>query len=844
MLSARGNDEPNIRSVVDNLYSKETRFLYELIQNAEDNSYSVAKAKGEKPFLAFRVYQDKIIVESNEDGFSERNIRAICSVGNSTKKQSAGYIGEKGIGFKSVFKVARKVHIQSGPFSFAFTHTRDDDDDDGLGMITPYHEDAEELAPGIRTRMTLTLLDPSKFEERASEFRAVPDTFLMFLNQLQQLSITLYGLDECPVLTHYSKRETEDNGLYTTFLTKTTQIKGKEESISEQKYYTMKSDLSDLPFDEARQDKQGNNIDRATVILAFPVDEHDRPVLKPQYTYAFLPLRQVGFKFLIQSDFVTQASREEVVHTGRNRAVLRGVANAFVDAMLVFCKRPCLKYQWMNYLPEDSISGEFWGTLWIMIRDKLQQTPILVPWSGNGLYKPLQLQKLAAKFIGEDGNPLLRDFESSEVYLSPKYTDAAFEILRRLGATTLQWDKFVDRLAGDLRNPSDFRWRSLTASNSWRTRICQALSEIFVGKLQPSTEQQKRLRTLDLIPLNHGSWISSASKTKVYFPNTGDVLIPTDLGFDLAHPAVIENVAWARFLSTLGVKTCSSDDVINSINIRYGTKDLKNFTIADAVAHIRYLYWFLPKDTSSLAPQIRFVNQHGALLRKDQYLYFPEGEGDYSPPELFKKHAQLLGLSVNYLHGDYLTAVNASIVHNGLSWIQWLEKIAGVHRRPVLRATDSQRLSSEFRYIIKHRSERLLGTLRCGLAHYRPLLTSDLRGQITESRVRLENGQLESLECTYLPFPRLKSIAVELRVAEAFPFVAVSESVKDEEKTGWAFVQQLSVGIEEDLQFYLNALKSFQQLNPKLDTASAGDQLVRIYRNIQSKCSENLDEVL
>lgn len=303
-------------SLVDNLYSKETRFLFELIQNAEDNSYATATADREEPFLAFKLHSDKIVIDSNEDGISKSNIKAICSVGNSTKNHSAGYIGEKGIGFKSVFKIAQKVHIQSGPFSFAFSHTREDDDD-GLGMITPYYEDAEELPMGVRTRMVLTLLKSTNFEELASEFQAVPNTFLMFLNRLQRLSIELYRPDNTHKATHYSKRETKENGLYTTFLTKTTR-KGVQESTSEQKYYTMKSDLHNLPFDDARKDKEGNNIDRATVILAFPVDGHDEPLLQQQYTYAFLPLRAVGFKFLIQADFVTQANREDVVHSKRN----------------------------------------------------------------------------------------------------------------------------------------------------------------------------------------------------------------------------------------------------------------------------------------------------------------------------------------------------------------------------------------------------------------------------------------------------------------------------------------------------------------------------------------------
>ena len=76
-------------------------------------------------------------------------------------------------------------------------------------------------------------------------------------------------------------------------------------------------------------------IDRATVILAFPVVEHDEPALKQQHTYAFLPLRRVGSKSLIQADFVTQANREDVVHSKRNQAVPKGVAKASADAVVV-----------------------------------------------------------------------------------------------------------------------------------------------------------------------------------------------------------------------------------------------------------------------------------------------------------------------------------------------------------------------------------------------------------------------------------------------------------------------------------------------------------------------------
>ena len=72
------------------------------VQNADDNMYP----ENAEPTLTFILQESGITVLNNELGFSARNIRALCDVGNSTKQGSgAGYIGQKGIGFKSVFQV-------------------------------------------------------------------------------------------------------------------------------------------------------------------------------------------------------------------------------------------------------------------------------------------------------------------------------------------------------------------------------------------------------------------------------------------------------------------------------------------------------------------------------------------------------------------------------------------------------------------------------------------------------------------------------------------------------------------------------------------------------------------
>lgn len=277
-------------SLATNLYSKDTRFVYELIQNAEDNSYSNIQVPGGLliPYVSFSVYPDRIVIDSNEDGFQEKHVQAICSTGESTKSATQGaqgYIGEKGIGFKSVFKVAKKVHIQSGPFSFSFEHMRDSTDD-GLGMVTPLDERFEELPANVRTRLTLTLLDPSRFQDRVQDLTNIPDTLLMFLTKLKIITINAYPRDGSPtnvILVHRSFSTPWE------VVIKTTGI-GKALRQASKSFYVVRKEVNDLPHDEARQ-----NINSASVVLAFPLSEEKVPMVEQQHVFAFLPLRRAGF---------------------------------------------------------------------------------------------------------------------------------------------------------------------------------------------------------------------------------------------------------------------------------------------------------------------------------------------------------------------------------------------------------------------------------------------------------------------------------------------------------------------------------------------------------------------
>ena len=227
-----------------------------------------------------------ITIDSNEDGFDEANVRAICSTGESTKANSQGYIGEKGIGFKSVFKVASKVHVQSEPYSFSFEHNYGDS---GLGMVTPVFEEFGDLPSGVRTRITLTLARSTDLARLVKDFEDLPDSLLIFLNKLNKLSINVMNCNSKLISDaeyFYTYSDPDRKGL----LVKMWSSNGKSNSLI-QDFHITKRFLDNLPKDPARP-----NTNRVEVVLAFPLDYSGSiPVIEQQYVYAFLPVRKAGF---------------------------------------------------------------------------------------------------------------------------------------------------------------------------------------------------------------------------------------------------------------------------------------------------------------------------------------------------------------------------------------------------------------------------------------------------------------------------------------------------------------------------------------------------------------------
>lgn len=247
----------------------------ELLQNADDNTYDCSI-----PSLSYSYEPGRLRIDCNEVGFTADNVEAICAVSRSTKsgKTSDGeYIGEKGIGFKSVFKAADTVWISSGEFNFKFDKTQ------FLGMVAPiWAEFPVPPRPGW-TSIYLQLSDSYDDQTLIDELQNLDPNLLIFLRRVKEINRLISLRDGTVWRSKVWKSEGPEGP------NRIVELHSDGRSF---RYLIRTHVVSNLPSEPKRP-----NWTQTKILLAFPTAvSPEQPPLMPQNIYAFLPIRNYGFK--------------------------------------------------------------------------------------------------------------------------------------------------------------------------------------------------------------------------------------------------------------------------------------------------------------------------------------------------------------------------------------------------------------------------------------------------------------------------------------------------------------------------------------------------------------------
>lgn len=109
------NQASSLNALSGDLYTDSKRFIYELLQNADDSSFH-----DEAVTVWIKTFNDYLVVAHSGRPFSPRDLQGICNVNNGTKKSDLTKTGYKGIGFKSVFGQSERVMIFTNSEFFRF----------------------------------------------------------------------------------------------------------------------------------------------------------------------------------------------------------------------------------------------------------------------------------------------------------------------------------------------------------------------------------------------------------------------------------------------------------------------------------------------------------------------------------------------------------------------------------------------------------------------------------------------------------------------------------------------------------------------------------------------------
>lgn len=329
----------SIQRLAADLYAKEVHFVLELVQNCDDCSF----APDVEPALVVDLSATRLEFRSNECGFETRNVLALCSIGESTKTLQAGCIGQKGIGFKSVFKVSRTPAIHSRNFHFEFCapSITPNVDEGVLGYIIPSPLPIPEGWDARRGTLVVLPLDflssascTVDLEDLRQNLLDIQASLLLFLNKIVSIQVR----DTSRACAAIAPRGCGNSGggaqVHIRKMSKTTLSHGVVEIVDA--HTSIPSipahcsedlggcaegaggtgedavDVSGVEnrtkwvvvdeIFEAEEHVPRPGVDRTKLSLAIPlVPSH---TLKrgppPRDVYAFLPLRSYGFRFILQ----------------------------------------------------------------------------------------------------------------------------------------------------------------------------------------------------------------------------------------------------------------------------------------------------------------------------------------------------------------------------------------------------------------------------------------------------------------------------------------------------------------------------------------------------------------
>ena len=697
--------------IAEQLYTRDSHFALELLQNADDNSYPESVV----PQLEIIVEPNRITFRNNEVGFSREQVESICNAGSSTKKQDkAQRIGEKGIGFKSVFLVSDAPEVHSSGYHFRFER----DHKDTSSLIRPvWITGTTEAQSG--TTIVLPLKDRKSVDDALKLF-AVPEN-LLFLRRIRKIVIENKGLRTVLVL---ERHEIDAN-----ICEISTRTEGSDGSMAT-RFFTHRAsvDMGDI------EEKLRPGVTMTEVVVALPLGhngEFDNKTLRS--VYAFLPIKPAGLTFVTHADFVLTANREGIREGLSWNIRLRDqISKSFADAVLLSKKLDCGRTALRFVGPPSNVSDPFFQEVVKKATIQLRAAEC-IPCEHSRWSIPKQA-------LMHDNGSIVASLLNDKIGLrvvGKQFVDArvqgigkALELLdcQQCGLDTLKKclkdDEFVNG-----------------QSPEWFGRMLAALGKESRGDIEP-------FKLLRILRLGGGETVQVADG--IFIPSRGNVASKRGHSLDrrlkFLHKEVLSGLTVdqsqfaKRLLKHWGIDGAIFHTLIDKLIIPLHAQESQGITEPDAIDDLRYVRDHFGKYREGFSDPIHQdeairklreslrirvactsagTNWIGYQRIDTLYLDAPY-EMEAGLREALGKQLDKLSISASYIQGNTPEECET----DRKEWLEFF-KAFGAHTLPRILAVDvdsASRLSPEVKWVVESGSESqmlaLLQLIAINWEHY------------------------------------------------------------------------------------------------------------------------------
>lgn len=604
----------------------------ELLQNADDVGDGCTEA-------TIRLRDDELVVENDGERMSGAEIKALGEFAESTKRDLS-QIGHFGIGFKTVFSVTDRPHVDSGYVSLEYS--KDDSE-----IPQSAFEGAETEFEGTRVRLPFSdNLSDTRLDEVRSDLDTI-NRLLPFLNNLQTITVerggetTTYerpndpGEDNSCVTVHEYESKDDDRPSktwhYRLFTEPLNPDSGTVKELAKER------DLN-VEALEAR------DID-IEVELAVPVGEQGHPIgHEDSRLFCYFPAsRETNLPFDVQADFLLKSSREQIRPGHPINDKLLQVAGSLVeDAIQTFQDEDVEPSHLLTLIPDaDADRPDYLKPLTDEAFDSLSGIEF-VPVESGGTCAPEDLLILPSEL--QSTIPLAAfcaEYEAADVaHPSQELTADDYKRLTALDSTR------VLSVAETLEEMADMDFLS-TFTASEVVELLAAVEEYLDSISSYGSEYDPTVEALKSLPVYsiRGDDRDRQSLNAI----DDDIYRPARQGGGTYEPFYDDlTLLGDAFLSALRSEDVSEQmraDTRNLFSERLNIEEIKHKDIVEKVVAEAFAS---PEDhdDETLDEYVEYLRDHAQSYANESNTVLRTKSGDYKPPnELY--------LPKQYLDGRY-----------------------------------------------------------------------------------------------------------------------------------------------------------------------------------------------